>query len=78
MYLEPSGTSTTESLAKIVKDFQRLTIFGKGFILNVRLGSKYASGVKINKITKGFNGSNIALAIRYFKQMGLLSLLAFS
>ena len=78
MYLEPSGTSTTESITKIVKGFQQLTIFGKDFILNVRLGSKYASGVKINKITKDFNGSNIALAVRYFKQMGLLSLLAFS
>ena len=46
-------------------------------ILDVRLGSGYASGVKINKITKGFYGSNIALAIRYLKQTGLFPLLSF-
>ena len=47
-------------------------------MLEVQLGSGYASVVKINKITKGIHGSNIALAIRYLKQMGLFTLLSFS
>ena len=63
---------------KIVKTFQLLTIFTKDSILDFRLGSGYASGVKMNKITKGFHGSNIALAIRYLKQMGLFPLLSFT
>ena len=48
---------------KIVKGFQLLTIFAKSSVLDVQLGSGYVSGVKINKITKVFHGSNIALAI---------------
>ena len=43
---------------KIVKDFQLSTVCVKGSILGVGLGSGYASGVKVNKITKGFNGNN--------------------
>ena len=66
------------AFTKIFKTLQLLSIFAKSTILDVRLGSGYASGVKINKITKGFHGSNIALAIRYLKQMGLFPLLSFS
>ena len=75
MYREPSRTSTMERFTKIVKTFQ---IFAKSSILDVRLGSGFPPGVKTNKITKGYHGSNIALAICYLKQMGLFPLLSFS
>ena len=51
-------SAAIEAFMKIVKDFQLSTIFVKGSILGVGLGSGYASGVKVNKITKGFNGNN--------------------
>ena len=76
MYSEPSQTSMMKPFTKIVKIFQLLTIFAKSSILDFRLGSGYASGVKINKIIKDFHGSNIALAIRYLKQVGLFRLLS--
>ena len=66
-----------ETFAKIVKGFQLLTIFAKSSILGVSLSSGYAYGVKINKIANGFHSSNITLAIRYLKQIGLFSLLSF-
>ena len=54
-----------------------LTIFAKGSILDGLLGSGNASGVQLNKVTKGLHDSNIALAIHYLEQMGLSSLLSF-
>lgn len=51
-------SSAIETFMKIVKDFQLSTICVKSSILGVGLGSGYASGVKVYKITKGFNGSN--------------------
>ena len=42
-YSETSGTSTMEFFAKIVNGFQLLTIFAKSSLLDVRLGSEYAS-----------------------------------
>ena len=42
-YSEPIRTSTKELLAKIVSSFWPLTIFVKGSILDVRLGSEYTS-----------------------------------
>ena len=51
-------STAIEAFMKIVKDFQLSTICVKGSILGVGLGSGYASGVKVNKITKGFNGNN--------------------
>ena len=70
-----------ETFTKI--GFQPLIIFVKSYILDVCLGSGYFSGVKVNKITKGFydavkNSKDIAFAIRYLKQTGLFSLLSFS
>ena len=78
MYSELSRASTMKPFTKIVKTFQLLTISAKSSILDFRLGSRYTSGVKINKIKKGIHGSNIALAIRYLKQMGLFPLLSFT
>ena len=43
VYSRPSRTSTMELFAQIVKDFQLLTIFIKSSILDIRLGSEYAS-----------------------------------
>ena len=40
---EPSQTSTLEFFAKIVNDFQPLTIFTKSSISDIRLGSEYVS-----------------------------------
>ena len=51
-------SAAIEAFMKIVKDFQLSTICVKGSILGVGLGSGYASGVKVNKITEGFNGNN--------------------
>ena len=48
-------------------------IFEKMSILDVRLGSGYVSGVKVNKVTKAFHGNNMGLAIRYLKHVGLFS-----
>ena len=42
-YSEPSRTSTMEPFAEIVKDFQLLTIFIKGSILDIQMGCEYAS-----------------------------------
>ena len=75
MYSEPSQTSTMERFTKIVKTFQ---IFAKSFILDVRRGSRFDPGVKTNKITKGYHGSNIAIPVCYLRQMGLFPLLSFS
>ena len=36
--------------AKIVNGFQLLTIFAKGFILDVQLGSEYVSNLYLNEI----------------------------
>ena len=47
MYLEPSQTSKMDLFAKIVNVFQPLTIFAESFILDVRLGSAYASVVSL-------------------------------
>ena len=44
-YSEPYQTSKMERLAKIVKDFQVLTIFSKFSILDICQGSEYASGL---------------------------------
>ena len=41
--LEPSRTYEVKHFAKIVNSFQSSTIFAKRFILEVQLGSKYAS-----------------------------------
>ena len=43
LYSEPSRTSTMKLFAKIVKDFQLLTIFIKSIILDIRLCFEYAS-----------------------------------
>ena len=42
-YSEPSRTSEIKHVAKIVNGFQPLTIFAECSILDVRLGSEYAS-----------------------------------
>ena len=42
-YLEPSRISKLKLFAKIDNGFQTYTIFAKRFILDVRLGSEYAS-----------------------------------
>ena len=60
MYSEPSRTSTMETFTKI--GFQLLITFVQSYILDVFLGSGYFSGVKVNKITKGFHS-----AVRYSK-----------
>ena len=60
-----------EAFYEMVKGFQLWTILAKSSILDVPLGSRYASVVITSKTTTGFHGSNIALAIRYLKQMGL-------
>ena len=62
MYSEPSRTSTMETITKI--GFQLLTIFVQSYILDVFLGSGYFSGVKVNKITKGFHS-----AVRHSKDI---------
>ena len=45
MYSEPSSTSKMMLFAKIVNDFQTLTIFAKSSILFLQLGSEYASDI---------------------------------
>ena len=42
-FSEPSQTSKTELFAKIINNWKPLTIFTKSSILDVRLGSEYAS-----------------------------------
>ena len=50
-YLEPNGNIYHETfLQKIVNGFQPLTIFAKSSILDVQLGSKYASELTRLKI----------------------------
>ena len=41
VHLEPSQTSTMEQFAKTVSDFEALTIFAKGSILDAWQGSQY-------------------------------------
>ena len=45
-YSEPSQTSEMEIFAITVNHFKPLTIFGKSSILDVWLGSEYASAIK--------------------------------
>ena len=45
VYSEPSQISMMDYFAEIVEGFQSSTIFGKNSILDVRLGSEYASGL---------------------------------
>ena len=42
-YSEPCQTSTVECFARIVNDFQHVTIFTKRSILDVLQGSEYTS-----------------------------------
>ena len=42
-YLEPSQTSKIESFVEMFSGFEPSTIFANSFILDVWLGSKYAS-----------------------------------
>ena len=52
---------------KMVKDFHLLTIFAKSSILDVRLGSRYASVIIISKTKSGFDGCNIAWGFCLFE-----------
>ena len=56
-----------ESFTKMVKDFQLLTSFAKSSILDVRLGSRYASVIIISKTKSGFHGCNIAWGFCLFE-----------
>ena len=42
-YSQPGRTSSSELFAKIINRFYPLTIFAKGLILDVRVGSEYVS-----------------------------------
>ena len=44
VYLEPSRTSMTKFFSENNKPFLAINYFRKNSIINVRLGSKYASG----------------------------------
>ena len=52
-YSEPSRTSKMELFAKIVNSFQRLTIFAKSAIFDIRLRSEYASEVGLRSRIPG-------------------------
>ena len=49
-YTQFSQISKMELFAKIVMDFELLTIFAKSSISDVRLGSKYASDIHSEKV----------------------------
>ena len=52
-----------------MKGFQLLTIFPKISILDVRLVSGHASGVKVNKIRKDFQGREAATRVVLCKKV---------
>ena len=59
-YSEPSRTSVMELFAKIPNGFMLLTIFVKSFIIDIRLGYKYTSGIYPKLISKNMmNLTNI-------------------
>ena len=77
VYSEPSRTSKVVLFAKIVNGFHLLTIFAKGSILDVRMGSEYASTsyyeTKIQKAEKMRNRSkqDKNYILRNFKNINL-------
>ena len=77
VYSEPSRTSKVVLFAKIVNGFHLLTIFAKGSILDVRMGSEYASTsyyeTKIQKVEKMRNRSkqDKNYILRNFKNINL-------
>ena len=65
-YSEPSPRSKKELSAKIVNNFQPLTVFAKSSILHVRTGSEYAS--EISEKTTVYKPKILSLLKHFIKQ----------